>query len=221
MTRIHGKPSWWEKIFIGIAGTNPNLTPPNTPLGKDEFQLLGIAGGGAPYIATRRRAPKATGVGAKDFEVKISSPTLVRVGGELVTVDRNSPETWNREIRRSGLTPNTRAENMSRAIGALNLVEAAGEGVELTRMADDAGLAAYQLVFETNDDGRRRAFLRVYQVMVENDTGTYVINPTHVSVGPDGKPDFQTIRFHFEPEIRPAGEKPSYRIVQPPPPDGG
>jgi hypothetical protein len=211
LTRVRDKPEWLERAAALIVGTNPNLRPTNAPFGADDYGVLAIAAGGAPAIAAERRKPRGPGPGPED--VRISSPTFVRVGGELVMVDRNASENWNREIRRSGITPNTRAQNAGRAIGALSLFESLGEGVRLGNMLDDSGVAAYQVVFEANDDGGRRAMLRLYQVIVDQE-GTYIINPAQVSLDEDGKPTLDNILFHREPEIRPAGEKSPYIILQ-------
>jgi hypothetical protein len=47
----------------------------------------------------------------------------------------------------------------------------------------------------SDEDGRRRAVLRTYQVRVDQDTGEYLINPSHVYVEEDGGPAFDNILY--------------------------
>ena len=213
VTRLRDGPSGIEKFFIGIAGMNPNLHPQSTPVGEEGYAALGIGLGGVPFMRTEPPPQRPSNPQAPEFHM--SSPTFVMVDGELVMVDRNAPETWNREIRRSGITPNTRLQGYGRAMSGVDLANQVGDGISLAQMSDDFGVAGYEVVFEVNDDGRRRAMLRSYQVSVDGNTGDYVISPNHVTVGEDGEPQFDNILFRQGDEISAAGD-PEYRVIQVP-----
>jgi hypothetical protein len=199
-----------EKIFIGFAGTNPNLRPATAPFGEDDYGMLGIGSSGIPFIHAERRASRPAEV--PPVQIHTVAPGWAMVDGELVVVDRNAPDTWNREIRRSGITPNTGVQRANAAAGAVDLANQALEGINLAQMSEDYGTSAYQVVFEANEDGRRRAVLRTYQVRVDQSTGDYLINPSHVYVGEDGGPAFDNILYRQGAEIRPADQP--YAVVQ-------
>ena len=210
VTRLREGPSGVEKFFIAFAGMNPNLHPQNTPVDEEGYAALGLGLGGVPFMRTEAPPQRSSNPPSPEFHMP--SPTFVMVDGELVMVDRNAPETWNREITRSGITPNRGVQRYGAAMGAADLAGQVGDGISLAQMSDDFGVAGYQVVFEVNDEGRRRAMLRSYQVSV-NQEGDYMISPSHVTVGEDGEPAFDNILYRQGDEIRPGGD-PGYGIIQ-------
>lgn len=192
-TRLMEPPSGWEKFFIFFAGMNPNLQPQIQPLDEGGYAMLQIGPTGVPTLMGPGKEPDPESPPqAPEFHVE--SPAIVMVDGEPTLVDRNAPETWNREIRRSGLTPNTRLQTANRAASAVDLANQIGDGISLANMSDDFGVAAYQVDFQVNEDGRTRAMLRTYQIGQDQD-GTYIVAPNHVMVGEDGEPTYDNIGF--------------------------
>ncbi|MGH2734095.1 MAG: hypothetical protein ACRDKZ_00835 [Actinomycetota bacterium] len=134
---------------------------------------------------------------------------------ELVVADRNNPASWDREIRRQGITPNTRLQNLNRSMHAVVLGAQVLDGISLAQMSDDAGVVAYQAEFQANEDGRRRAMLRTYSLGVD-DQG-YVISPNHVYVDPESGEfamDNMRIRQGAEISAVPGEDDVKWRIVQ-------
>jgi hypothetical protein len=147
---------------------------------------------------------------------RLISPAAVVLDGKLVFVDANAdPATtsYNRAIRRQlGPVP-PRVLAGQRAVGGVSLAASFAQGINIANSTDNAGLAAYQVVFEVNEDGRRRAMFRSYQVSVDQ-YGKYIINPSHVYLDDDGEIAFDNVLFRQGAEIGiPYDERP-YRIVQ-------
>jgi uncharacterized protein YukE len=210
--RFKEGPSGLEKFFIAFAMTNPNLHPDTAPFGEGDYAALVMGAGGVPYINTEPRAPKGPSVSPSN--ARLVSPTAVMVDGELMFVDANAdPATtsYNRAIRRQlGPVP-PRVMGAQRAVGAASLAASLAEGVNIANSADNYGVAAYQVVFEVNEDGRRRALFRTYQVNVDS-MGEYIIDPSHVYLDDEGEIAFDNIGFRQGDEIGPAD--PPYRVVQ-------
>ena len=210
--RFQEETSGIEKFFIAFAMTNPNLHPTTTPFGEGDYAGLVMGASGVPYINMEPRAPRGPSVSPSN--ARLVSPTAVWVDGELMFIDANAdPATtsYNRAIRRQlGPLP-PRVLNGQRAVGAASLAAGLAQGINIANSTDDAGLAAYQVVFEVNEDGRRRALFRTYQVSVDQ-TGDYVIRPSHVYLDDEGDMAFDNILFRQGAEIGPAD--PPYRVVQ-------
>jgi hypothetical protein len=210
--RFQEGPSGLEKFFIAFAMTNPNLHPDTAPFGEGDYAGLVVGSGGVPFINTEPRNPKGPSVSPSN--ARLVSPTAVMVDGELMFIDANAdPATtqYNRAIRRQlGPVP-PRILNGQRAVGAASLAASFAEGINIANQTDNYGVAAYQVVFEANEDGRRRALFRTYQVSVDN-MGDYIINPSHVYLDDEGKIAFDNIGFRQGDEIGPA-DRP-YRVVQ-------
>jgi hypothetical protein len=213
--RFQEGPSGVEKFFIAFAvGTNPNLQPATTPFGEGDYAGLVMGASGVPYINLDPRPARGPSVSPEN--ARLVSPTAVMVDGQLVFVDANAdPATtrYNREIRRQlGPVP-PRVLAGQRAVGGVSLAASLAQGINVANSVDDAGLSAYQVVFEVNEDGRRRAMFRAYQVSVDQ-MGDYIINPSHVYLDDDGEIAFDNILFRQGAEIRPAAEDIPYRVVQ-------
>jgi uncharacterized protein YukE len=210
--RFQEGPSGFEKFFIAIAMTNPDLHPSTTPFGEGDYAGLVMGASGVPYINMEPQAPKGPSVSPSN--ARLVSPTAVWVDGELMFIDANAdPATtqYNRAIRRQlGPLP-PRVLNGQRAVGAASLAAGLAQGINIANSTDDAGLAAYQVVFEVNEDGRHRAMFRTYQVSVDQ-TGDYLIRPSHVFLDDEGEIDFDNILFRQGAEIGPAD--PPYQVVQ-------
>jgi hypothetical protein len=212
--RFQEGPSGIEKFFIAFAMTNPNLQPTTTPLGEGDYAGLVMGASGVPFITLDPRPPKGPSVSPSNE--RLVSPTAVMLDGKLVFVDANAdPATtsYNRAIRRQlGPVP-PRVMAGQRAVGGVSLAASFAQGINIANSTDNAGLAAYQVVFEVNEDGRRRALFRTYQVSVDQ-AGKYIINPSHVYLDDEGEVAFDNILFRQGAEIGiPYDDRP-YSIVQ-------
>jgi hypothetical protein len=78
--------------------------------------------------------------------------------------------------------------------GAVDLGIVAGNGVALALNMDNQSERAYQVIFERNADGRRRARVRTFRLHHTGD-GDVVIVPEHVFVNADGELTAQQVRY--------------------------
>jgi hypothetical protein len=144
------------------------------------------------------------GSGRPDWYYEAEPPKAQPGGMELITDQSGKP------IRPPGW-----ATGANLAGAALSAANAASE-------IDDAHLAAYNVLFEANPDGRRRARLEQYQI-TENPTQANlprperVIFPSLISVDPEGEPVKEIITYRDLPkpdELKPGrtDEDPGFRI---------
>lgn len=144
------------------------------------------------------------GSGRPDWYYDAEPPKAKPGGMELITDQSGKP------IRPPGW-----ATGSNLAGAALGAVNAASE-------IDDARLAAYNVSFEANPDGRRRARLEQYQITENPNQANLprperVIFPSLVSVDPEGEPVKEIITFRDlpKPDEITAGrsdEDPGFRI---------
>jgi hypothetical protein len=97
--------------------------------------------------------------------------------------------------RAPGAGPGTRPSTAGDIVaGAVGLGIAAGQGAALAIAMDNQNERAYQVIFERNGDGRRRARVRTFRLHYAAD-GEVVIVPEHVFVDADGELTAQPISY--------------------------
>jgi hypothetical protein len=78
--------------------------------------------------------------------------------------------------------------------GAVALAVMSGQGIVMAGGMDNQTERAYQVIFEENADGRRRARLQTFTLADDGDGGVVII-PQHVFVDADGRLISQTISY--------------------------
>jgi hypothetical protein len=80
----------------------------------------------------------------------------------------------------------------ARAMGGLELSRMIGSGAASAANLDEQNRYNYDISFEENTDGRRRAIIKAYHLIPGQKT---MIQPRHVYVGKDGAVKFEPIRY--------------------------
>lgn len=194
VSRIRDDLRWYQSFAVASLGFNPRVTSRLT---------------GRPATERVRSALHVDPNGVPRLEA-VDVPTT---GGPAPTTPPVAPP----EPRRvPGRTPGrTRGPFRRRAAGtppvgtALDVGIGALEGMVLLDRVRQAGRAAWQVVFEQHPDGRRRARMRLYEVAATED-GDVVVNPSAVSVDPDGELVRHHLRFARadEPQLAPPTSPP-------------
>jgi hypothetical protein len=97
--------------------------------------------------------------------------------------------------RASGGGPNTAPPTPGDIVaGTVGLGVTAGQSAALALNLDNQNERAYQVIFERNADGRRRARVRTFRLHYATD-GDVVIVPEHLFVNADGELTSQPIRY--------------------------
>jgi hypothetical protein len=84
---------------------------------------------------------------------------------------------------------------VSRIMSGLELGRMIGSGAASGANLDERNRYSYNISFETNTDGRRRAIIKAYHLTPSLDGQKVVIQPSHVYVGHDGEVKFEPIRY--------------------------
>jgi hypothetical protein len=97
--------------------------------------------------------------------------------------------------RASGGPPRARPPTPGDVIaGAVGVGVAAGRSAAVALNMDNQNERAYQVIFERNGDGRRRARVRTFRLRYDAD-GAVEIVPEHLFVDADGRLTAQPIRY--------------------------
>jgi hypothetical protein len=126
-----------------------------------------------------------------------SRPVIVRLAdGSLTSVDQYDPESWSRDVRRSGLNPAT--PRRPRAAGASNGIDLGvmvAEGVVSAANLQESQRLSYIVSFEENADGRRRATIQTFHI-VQSSGGQDVIQPSHLYMNEQGEMASERIIYY-------------------------
>ena len=186
-SRVDDELTLVENIALFALGFNPTVTGRMTtrPADADVRRALRLDANGLPHLA----------------EVDVPSGN---VPGPPTAPAADPPDLPHVADGIPGTEPGhgvavTETAGIDRAGAALDVGLGVLEGMVLVDQIDEAGEAAWQVVFEHHPDGRRRAQLRVYDLAVTDD-GTVIVNPSAVSAGPDGDLDRHHLRFGRSPE---------------------
>jgi hypothetical protein len=168
-THAFGEPaSGLEKFFVFFGGTTGFQHPGGRPVGADVYRSMAISPLGVPSLGL---TPSTAGEGPPltDAEPWEEYRPVLR-DGRIV----NDPQ-YNPSLHR-----------LQAAAGAVDLAISVLQGVDTVVHYDDNRLARYQVVFEVNDDGRRRATLRAFTATTMPD-GHVRIYPNYLSLDGDGE----------------------------------
>ena len=110
--------------------------------------------------------------------------------GRIVHIDTHDPGTWPREVRRRGVSGYRAYQRRSAGMGALELGVQTLQGINYVSNMDNDRVHRYQIRFEVNDDGRRRAMITVANVFHGPNLATgeeqIQLNTYAVRAGADG-----------------------------------
>ena len=175
----------WEKILAGFGGSTGWHSPFGDAAPGDVYNGLQVNLQGVPALFGP--PPRVMSEPPPD-----DNPEPAERYGMVMRDGRLS---WQPVGTMAGTAPQTAANSASLAITVL-------EGVDTAIHYDDASHSGYQVIYEVNDDGRRRAMVRSYQI-TELD-GVYQLWPSYVSAAPDGTLERSGMHYFYETEIGPA-----------------
>jgi hypothetical protein len=178
-----------EPSVATLAGGDPGWEVVACASGVERFQAapsLLERGLGAIAATTGQVGPLPPNAALTAIAMPINSPPYF---DEVPTTPLPA------EPRASGGGPDTRPPTAGDIVaGAVGLGITAGQSAVLALNLDNQNERAYQVIFERNADGRRRARVRTFRLHYAAD-GDVVIVPEHIFVNGDGELTAQPIRY--------------------------
>jgi hypothetical protein len=207
--RIVEEPGAIDYLAAAAAGTTGLLhsLPPND-------MLPGIVFGPdrPPSYRGDVSAPAALDPPLYDGELA-TVPVTMFVNGRIQQVNAEQLANMPRDVRRAAARLGVGRPSAAGSVvaGGADLAVTFGQGLAFAANLDNQSERAYQVIFEENEDGRRRARIETYSLSVDAD-GTVVIHPMHLFVNGDGELSQQPIEY--APYTEPVILDTSYEVAQ-------
>jgi hypothetical protein len=171
------KTGWFDRFAAGAAGTAGVVS---TSADSRAHHAIAVNALGEPVIMAKPPVPLLSEAPPNYQGVAVRTMPVL-VDGHIQYVDPADTTGWNRGIWRSGVS--SRSAAAGAAAGAPLLLDQAAAGVAAAITVGDQSLVHYQVVFEENADGRRRAIIRAFHV--DRGSNGFLIEPFHMYF--DGK----------------------------------
>lgn len=190
LTEIGDETPAWQKWIIGLGIATGGPTPSGQYLGSEAYGLLSFGVDGIPHFdAIGHGNPDALPEIPSGSEPPMLMPVQLR-DGRIVDIDTHDPETWPREVRRRGVAGYQSYQRRTARLGGLDLAVMGAQGVNVATNLDNDRTFRYQVRFEVNDDGRRRALVTAANVFQGTNLATgqeeLRLNSYHVRAGESG-----------------------------------
>jgi hypothetical protein len=201
ISRFTERASTREAVFTGFAASAGHLAP---SVGNDALEGIVMGADRSPYFAA---APPPLGPPGPDLPLPLADEQrhLVRleVGAERLTAEQiaAAPAHVRYNALLAGVDPHGTLRTQAGNAGDLALSVA--QGWAGATSLDDQRLRAWQVVFEENVDGRRRARIDTFQLQPSDPVA---IAPWHVYLDDSGDMVQSSISYYYPPSTEPPAQ---------------